>query len=77
MKFLLASLKTLTSSKSCPESRIKVLFRLSFALIGPFFLMYIGNRLSEQFSESQGDFGTESRNKLSEEGTGRLFTISK
>jgi hypothetical protein len=32
MKVLLASLKTLTNSKSCFESRIKFLFRLSFAL---------------------------------------------
>jgi hypothetical protein len=55
MKFLLASLKTLTgtNSKICSESRIKFLFRLSFALIGQFFLLYIHRRLSEQFSESQ------------------------
>ncbi len=37
MKFLLDSLKTLTNSKSCSESRIKFLFGLSFALIGKFF----------------------------------------
>jgi hypothetical protein len=43
MKFLLASLKTLTNSKSCSERRIKFLFRLSFALIGYFFLVYIRN----------------------------------
>jgi hypothetical protein len=57
MKFLLASLKTLTNSKSCSESRIKFLFRLSFALNGQFFLLYIHSRLSEQFSESQAGFG--------------------
>jgi hypothetical protein len=54
MKFLLASLKTLINSKS----RINFLFRLSFALIGEFFLEYIHSRLSEQFSESQAGFGT-------------------
>jgi hypothetical protein len=31
---LLASSKTLTKSKHCSESRIKVLFRLSFSRIG-------------------------------------------
>ncbi len=40
MKFLLASLKTLTNSKNCSESRIKYLFRLSFALIGQLFPVY-------------------------------------
>jgi hypothetical protein len=49
MKFLLASLKTLINSKS----RINFLFRLSFALIGRFFHVYIHSRLSEQFSGSQ------------------------
>jgi hypothetical protein len=44
---LLASLKSLTNSKSCSESRIKFLFRLSFALIGHFFLVYIHSQLSE------------------------------
>jgi hypothetical protein len=47
MKFLLASLKTLTNSKSCSENRIKFLLRLSFALIGQFFL-YIHSRLLVQ-----------------------------
>jgi hypothetical protein len=37
MKFLLASLKTLTNSTNCSESRIKLLLRLSFALICRFF----------------------------------------
>jgi hypothetical protein len=85
MKFLLASLKRLTNSKSCSASRIKFLFRLSFALIGPLFLVYIHSRLSEQL-ESQADLGTtfkgtggyqkeetSSLNKV----TGRNFTISK
>jgi hypothetical protein len=48
MKFLLASSKTLINSKSCSESRIKFLFRLSFALIGRFMLVDIYSRLSEQ-----------------------------
>jgi hypothetical protein len=38
MKLLLASYKRLTNSNSCSESRIKFLFRLSFAFIGQFFL---------------------------------------
>jgi hypothetical protein len=84
MKFLLASLKTLTNSKSCSESRNKFLYRLSFALIGH--LVYIHSRLSEQFSESQAGFvttfqgtggyqkaGTSSLKRV----TGRHFTISK
>ncbi len=84
MKFLLASLKT--NSKSCSESRIKFLFRLSFALIGQFFVVYIHRRLSEQFSELQAGIGTTSKgtggyqkagtsslNRV----TGRNFTISK
>jgi hypothetical protein len=36
MKFLIASLKTLTNSTNFSESRIKFLFRLSFALIVDF-----------------------------------------
>ncbi len=58
MKLLLLLLKTLTYSKSCSESRIKFLFRLSFALIRQFFLVYIYNRLSEPFSEVHAGFGT-------------------
>jgi hypothetical protein len=34
VKFLFASLKTLTNSKDCYVSRIKFMFRLSFTLIG-------------------------------------------
>ncbi len=56
MKFLLASLKTLTNSKSCSESRIKFLFTLPLLSLVNFFLMYIHSRLSEQFSESQAGF---------------------
>jgi hypothetical protein len=55
--------KTLTNSKSCSERRIKFLFRLSFALIGQFILVYIHSWLSETFSESQAPC-----RKLSEEG---------
>jgi hypothetical protein len=58
MKFLLASLKKLTNSKSCSESCIKSLFRLLFALIGQFFLVYIHSWLLEQFSESRVAFKT-------------------
>ena len=58
MKILLASLKTLTDSENCSESRIKFLFRLSFPLIGNFFLAYIHSRLSEKFSELQAGFET-------------------
>jgi hypothetical protein len=78
MKFLLASLKKFNNSKSCSASRIKFLFRLSFALTGQFFLLYIHSRLSEQFSESQPGFGTTfigtggyqkaEKNKLTQEG---------
>ncbi len=44
MKFLLGSLKTLTNSKNCSVSRIKFLSRLSFALIGRPFSVYIHSR---------------------------------
>ena len=37
MKFLLASLKTLTNSKNCSESCIKFLFRLSLLSLVDFF----------------------------------------
>ncbi len=52
MKFLLASLKTLTNSKNCCVSRIKFLF--SFAVLGSpgrFFPAYIHSRISEQFQD--------------------------
>ncbi len=86
MKCLLASLKRLTDSKSCSESSIQFLFRLSFALIGQFFLVYIHSWLSEQFSESQASFGTTFKGTGSYQKagksslkrvTGRNFTISK
>jgi hypothetical protein len=51
MKLLLASLKTFTNSKNCSVSRIKLLFRLSFALIGRFFPVFL-------FSGSQAGYGT-------------------
>jgi hypothetical protein len=54
----LASLKTLTDSKNCSVSRVKFLFWLSLALIGPFSPVYIQDRLSEQFSESQAAYRT-------------------
>jgi hypothetical protein len=37
MKFFIVSLKTVPDYENCSESRIKFLFRLSFALIGQFF----------------------------------------
>jgi hypothetical protein len=52
MKFLLASLKTLTNSKKCSESRIKFLFWPYFALTGQFiqctFIAGYHRRVSEQ-----------------------------
>jgi hypothetical protein len=62
MKFLLASLKKLAGSQNCSESRIKFLLRLSFALIGQFFPVYIHSRrnniqdhrqVTEQLLETQ------------------------
>ncbi len=73
MKFLIASLKTLTSYKNCSVSRIQFLFRFSFTLIG-------------QFSGSQAGYGTTFRDKggYQKAGksslkrvTGMKFTISK
>ncbi len=58
MTFLLATLKTPTDSENCSKSRIKILFWLSFALIGQLFPLYIHSRLSEQFSGSQAGYGT-------------------
>jgi hypothetical protein len=55
---LIASLKTLTDFENCSESRIKFLFRLSFALFGKFLTVYIHSRLSEQFLGSQAGYGT-------------------
>ncbi len=75
-------MKTLTNSKNCSKSQINFLFRLSFALIGRFFPVYIHSRLSEQFSRLQTGFGTTFRdtggyqkagNKLSEEGYWKEF----
>jgi hypothetical protein len=57
--FLLASLKTLTNSDDCSESRaLKFIFWLSFALFGQFSPVYIYDRLSEKFSGSRAAFGT-------------------
>jgi flagellar biogenesis protein FliO len=53
VKFLLASLKTLTNSEDCSVSRIKFLFRLFFTLIGCISPVYLHGWLVEQFSESQ------------------------
>jgi hypothetical protein len=51
-----------SSQRYVSEVRIRIhttfLFRLSFALIGQFFQVYIHSRLLEQFSESQAGFGT-------------------
>jgi hypothetical protein len=48
-KFLLASLKSLITSKNCSESHIKFVFQLSFTLIGRFPPVYVLARLSEYF----------------------------
>ncbi len=47
---MIASLKTLTNSKKCSESRIKFLFRPFFALVGKFSPVSINGRFSEKFS---------------------------
>jgi hypothetical protein len=46
-------LNILTNSKYCFESRIKFLFRLSYALTGRFFPVYI-NGLLEKFKVTDG-----------------------
>ncbi len=55
MKFLFASLKTFTNSKNCSVSRIKFLFRLSFAppcsffsCVGTFIADFRNNFLGSQ-----------------------------
>jgi len=58
MKFLLASLKTITYSENCSESWIKFLFWLFIALLCRFSPVYIHGRLSGQFSGSQAAFGS-------------------
>ncbi len=84
MKFLLASLKTLTNFKSCSETSIKYLFRLSFALIliasvhsqPAFGTIFRITRVSEQFLKAKGGYqkaGTSPMKWV----TGRNFTISK
>jgi hypothetical protein len=67
MKFLLASLKTLTNSKCCSESRIKFLFRL---LRSHWSIPFV------QSSKGAGGYpktGTSSLKRV----TGRDFTINK
>ncbi len=82
MKFLLFSLKIL---KVVPKAA-SFLFRLSFALIGQFILVYMHSWLSEIFSESQADFGTtfkgtggyqKAGTSSLKRFTGRNLTISK
>ncbi len=71
MKMLLSSLKTLTNSEDCSESRIKISVSASFPAIGRFSTVYKPYwmqensrkctchwRLSEQFSDSLAAFGT-------------------
>jgi hypothetical protein len=85
LKFLPASLKTLTNSKINSEIRIKFLFRLSFVLIGRFSPAFMQGRLSEQFSGSHAAFGTIFRvtggcrkagTSFLKRANGRIFTIS-
>jgi hypothetical protein len=54
IKLLLAPVKTLTVSKNCSESRIKLLFRLPFALSDRFSPVYIYVRFSGQFVRVTG-----------------------
>ncbi len=85
-KFLLASLKTLANSKNCTSHQISVSIRLSFALVGRFFPVYIHGHFSEQVSESHAAFRTtfsdtggcqKSGTSPVKRFTGRIFTISK
>ncbi len=55
MKFLLASLKTVTNSKNFPESRIKFLVRLSFAHIGLFFQCHSQAGYGTTFRDTGGN----------------------
>jgi hypothetical protein len=77
MKFLLDSLQTLTNSQSCSESCIKFLFRLSFALIGQFFLVYgtfiagFQDNFQNHRRVSEQKVGTSSLKRV----TGRHFTL--
>jgi hypothetical protein len=87
MRFLLASLNTLTNSKVVPKAASKFCSGFPLlSLINFFECRYIHSRLSEQFSESQAGFGktikgtggyqkagTSSLKRVS----GRNFTISK
>jgi hypothetical protein len=78
MKFILASLKTLTYSKNSAVSRIKFLFCLSFAFIGRFCPVNIHSGLSEQYLGSQAGYGqtfqdSESQNKLSQASYWKAF----
>jgi hypothetical protein len=60
MKFLFASMNTLTNSKDCSKSCIQFLFPLSFVHIGRISLVYIQDhvkRLSEQLLELQAAIG--------------------
>jgi hypothetical protein len=68
MKFLLASLKTLTNSINCSENRIKFLFRLSFAIIGTFIAGFRNN--FQDYGTTFRDTGgyQKFRNKLLERG---------
>ncbi len=79
-------MKTITYSKNCTESRIFFLFRLSFALIGRFFTVYIHSRLLNNLLGSQaafrrtlrvtGGYGKAWTSSLKMV-TGRVLTISK
>ncbi len=81
MKFLLASLKTFILILKVVPKVASMLFRFSFALIGKFFLVYIHNRIQEQFLESRTTFkGTGGYQKAGTSSlktfTGRNFRIS-
>ncbi len=85
MKFMLASLKTLTNSKDCSESRNIFLLLLSFALIGEFSPEYStfmpktisrSQAVSGNSLESQAGNGKQYSNKLPVEGLPELFSES-
>ncbi len=79
MKFFITSLKALTNSKNCSVSRIKLLLRFSFALIGRFFTVIAGFRNnfqdhrqgSEQLLETQA--AIRKPEQISEEGYWKEF----
>ncbi len=76
IKFLLASLKALTNSKDCSQSRIilyLILFRLSFSLISTVYHCTFMAGFRNKFQSHRRP--SESRNKLHEEGYWKYFLL--